>query len=69
METIKIINPISSELGVLRNSLYPNLIYYMEKNINRGFADQSLFEIGPVFTGKKPGDQITVICGVKKKTT
>ncbi len=67
LETIKIINPISSELSVLRNSLYPNLIYYMEKNLNRGFTDQSLFEIGPVFTGKKPGDQITVICGVRKK--
>ncbi len=67
LETIKIINPISSELSVLRNSLYPNLIYYLEKNLNRGFADQSLFEIGPVFTGKKPGDQITVVCGVRKK--
>ncbi len=67
LETIKIVNPISSELSVLRNSLYPNLIYYMEKNFNRGFTDQSLFEIGPVFTGKKPGDQITVICGVRKK--
>ena len=67
LETIKIINPISSELSVLRNSLYPNLIYYMEKNFNRGFTDQSLFEIGPVFTGKKPGDQITIICGVRKK--
>ena len=67
LKTIKIINPISSELSVLRNSLYPNLIYYMEKNLNRGFTDQSLFEIGPVFTSKKPGDQITVICGVRKK--
>ena len=67
LKTIKIINPISSELSVLRNSLYPNLIYYMEKNLNRGFNDQSLFEIGPVFTSKKPGDQITVICGVRKK--
>ena len=67
LKTIKIINPISSELSVLRNSLYPNLIYYMEKNLNRGFFDQSLFEIGPVFTSKKPGDQITVVCGVKRK--
>ena len=66
-ETIRIINPISSDLGVLRNSLYPNLIYYMEKNLNRGFGDQSLFEIGPVFTGNKPGDQITVVCGIKKQ--
>ena len=66
-ETTRIINPISSDLGVLRNSLYPNLIYYMEKNLNRGFVDQSLFEIGPVFTGNKPGDQITVVCGIKKQ--
>ena len=41
IESIKIINPISSEFNVLRNSLYPNLIYYMEKNLNRGFGDQS----------------------------
>ena len=54
-------------MGVLRNSLYPNLIYYLEKNLNRGFSDQSLFEIGPVFTGNRPGDQITVICGIKKQ--
>ena len=32
-KTTRIINPISSDLGVLRNSLYPNLIYYMEKNL------------------------------------
>ncbi len=67
LETIRIINPISSDLGVLRNSLYPNLIYYMEKNLNRGFDNQSLFEIGPVFIGNKPGDQITVVCGIKKE--
>ncbi len=66
-ETTRIINPISSDLGVLRNSLYPNLIYYMEKNLNRGLSDHSIFEIGPVFTGNKPGDQITVVCGIKKK--
>ena len=30
-EEIKIINPISSDLNVLRNSLYPNLIYLFKK--------------------------------------
>ncbi len=53
LESIKIINPISSDLNVLRNSLYPNLIFYLEKNLNRGFGDQAIFEIGPTFTGKK----------------
>ena len=65
LDTIKIVNPISSDLNVLRNSLFPNLIFYMKKNSKRGFYNQSLFEIGPVFIGKKPGEQITVVCGLK----
>jgi len=67
LESVKIVNPISSDLNVLRNSLYPNLIFYLEKNLNRGFGDQALFEIGPTFTGKKPGQQKTVVCGIKKQ--
>ena len=65
-EEVKIINPISSDLNVLRNSLYPNLIYFLKKNIDRGFENQSLFEIGPSFIGKKPGQQITIVCGLRK---
>jgi len=66
-EEVKIINPISSDLNVLRSSLYPNLIHFLKKNIDRGFENQSLFEIGPSFIGNKPGQQITVICGIKKE--
>tara|TARA_B100001250_G_scaffold400825_1_gene411861 strand:+ start:22 stop:2385 length:2364 start_codon:yes stop_codon:yes gene_type:complete len=65
IEEVKIINPISSDLNVLRSSLYPNLIYYLKKNIDRGIDNQSLFEIGPSFTGKKPGQQITIVCGIR----
>ncbi len=65
-EEVKIINPISSDLNVLRSSLYPNIINYLRKNIDRGIDNQSLFEIGPCFTGKKPGQQITILCGVRK---
>ena len=61
---IKIINPISSELGVLRNSIFSNLIMFMSKNLDRGFKDLSIFEIGPVFTGSNPGEQNTVVCGL-----
>ncbi len=61
---IKIINPISSELGVLRNSIFSNLIMYLNKNLDRGFKDLSIFEIGPIFLGSNPGEQITVICGL-----
>ena len=61
---IKIVNPISSELGVLRNSIFSNLIMFMSKNLDRGFKDLSIFEIGPIFTGSNPGEQNTVICGL-----
>ncbi len=61
---IKIINPISSELGVLRNSIFSNLIMYISKNLDRGFKDLSIFEIGPVFFGSSPGEQTTVVCGL-----
>ena len=61
---IKIVNPISSELGVLRNSIFSNLIMYMSKNLDRGFKDLSLFEIGPVFTGSNPGEQNIVVSGL-----
>ena len=61
---IKIVNPISSELGVLRNSIFSNLAIYMSKNLDRGIKDLSIFEIGPIFYGSQPGEQNTVVCGL-----
>ena len=62
---IKIVNPISSDLDILRNSIFPNLVFYLKKNLDRGFKDISLFEIGPIFKDNKPGEQLTVIGGIK----
>jgi phenylalanyl-tRNA synthetase beta chain len=62
---IKIINPISSDLNVLRNSILTNLIIHLNKNLNRDFKDLLLFEIGPVFHGSNPGEQETVIGGLR----
>ncbi len=61
---IKIVNPISSELGVLRNSIFSNLLMYMSKNLDRGIKDLSIFEIGPIFYGPQPGEQNIVVCGL-----
>jgi len=62
---IKLSNPISSDLNVLRTSLYSNLIISAKKNIHRNFEDLMLFEIGPIFKGSKPGEQSTIICAIK----
>ncbi len=65
LKEIKIVNPISSDLDVLRNSIFSNLIFYLKKNLDRGFKDISLFEIGPIFKNNQPGEQLTVIGAVK----
>ena len=62
---VEIVNPISSDLNVLRSSIFSNLIIYLKKNLDRGFKDISFFEIGPIFHGKKPGQQKTVLAGLK----
>jgi len=62
---IKLSNPISSDLDVLRSSLYSNLVISAKKNIHRNFEDLMLFEVGPVFKGNKPGEQSTMIGAIK----
>ena len=62
---VKIVNPISSDLNVLRSSIFSNLIFYLKKNLDRDVKDISLFEIGPIFSGKKPGQQEIVISAIK----
>ncbi len=54
---IQILNPISSDLDVLRRSIFSNLAIYLKKNQDRGYEDISLFEIGPTFFGNNPGQQ------------
>jgi phenylalanyl-tRNA synthetase beta chain len=62
---IKIVNPISSDLDVLRNSIFSNLIIHLNKNLDRGFKDISIFEIGPTFFGSEPGQQQTIVSGLR----
>ena len=62
---IKIVNPISTDLNVLRSSIFSNLIIHLNKNLGRGFKDLSIFEIGPTFSGSKPGEQQTVVSGLR----
>ena len=62
---IKIFNPISLDLDVLRRSIFSNLIIYLKKNQDRGNEDLSFFEVGPVFFGKNPGEQQVVVGGLR----
>jgi phenylalanyl-tRNA synthetase beta chain len=62
---ISIYNPISTDLDVLRRSIFSNLAIHLKKNQDRGYEDLSIFEIGPTFFGKNPGEQQIVIGGLK----
>ncbi|MDB4081353.1 phenylalanine--tRNA ligase subunit beta [Candidatus Pelagibacter sp.] len=62
---IKIVNPISTDLNALRSSIFSNLIINLNKNLGRGFKDLSIFEIGPIFSGSGPGEQQTVVSGLR----
>ena len=62
---ITLYNPISSDLNVLRRSIFSNLSIYLKRNQDRGYEDLSLFEIGPTFFGKNPGEQQIVVGGLK----
>ena len=62
---ITIFNPISNDLNVLRRSIFSNLSLHLKKNQDRGYEDLSIFEIGPIFSGKNPGDQQIVVGSLK----
>ena len=62
---IPIYNPISNDLDVLRRSIFSNLAIHLKKNQDRGYEDLSIFEIGPTFFGKNPGEQQIVLGGLK----
>ncbi len=56
-DTVKVDNPISSEMTHLRPDLLPGLLRAAARNQARGFTDLALFEVGPAFHGGEPGDQ------------
>src|SRR6185436_10915724 len=58
-------NPIAADLSDMRPSLLPGLIAASQANINRGSSDVALFEVGQIFKGDKPDDQLTAASGVR----
>jgi phenylalanyl-tRNA synthetase beta chain len=64
-EDIRLINPISTDLSIMRPSILPNLIAAAGRNVDRGFKNLALFEVGPQFKGENPDDEITVASGIR----
>lgn len=65
VDTMRLSNPISADLDVMRPSVLPNLIAAIGRNDARGHTDGALFEVGPQFAGDQPEDQAVVASGVR----
>ena len=63
---LKLANPISSELSDMRPSLLANLIAAAGRNIDRGFADIMLSEIGHAYAGDRPRDETLRAAGIRR---
>jgi phenylalanyl-tRNA synthetase beta chain len=64
-DAIRLVNPISADLDVMRPSILPNLIAAAGRNADRGNADIALFEVGPQFAGENPDDQFINAAGLR----
>jgi phenylalanyl-tRNA synthetase beta chain len=59
-------NPIAADLSDMRPSLIPGLVAAAQKNADRGLPDVGLFEVGQIFRGDQPADQLTGAAGVRR---
>src|SRR6185295_10312372 len=59
-------NPIAADLSDMRPSLIPGLVTSAQRNADRGFPDVALFEVGQVFRGDQPEDQVMAASGVRR---
>ncbi|MGE0108515.1 MAG: phenylalanine--tRNA ligase subunit beta [Bdellovibrionales bacterium] len=68
-DELRLINPISADLDVMRSSMVGNLVQVAGRNIDRGYGDVGVFEVGNVFWGQKPEEQILSACALRAGTT
>ena len=65
---LELANPISERDASMRPSLLPGLIAAARQNGNRGFDDLAMFEVGQIYRGDRPEDQLTAVSGIRTGT-
>lgn len=68
-DKVLIENPITVDLDEMRPSILPNLLIAAQNNIARGYANVSLFEVGPEFFGRMPNEERMVASGIRTGLT
>ena len=62
---LRLLNPIASDLDVMRPSVLPNLIQAAGRNAARGLPDSALFEVGPAYRDPSLQGQLRVASGLR----
>jgi len=63
---LKLANPISSELNVMRPSSLIHLLTALQKSLDKGLEDPRYFEAGPIYLDDSPTGQRTVVSTVRQ---
>lgn len=66
---LRLANPISADLDVMRPSILGNLILAARRNADRGFADVGIFEVGPAYKNATPEGQRYVAAALRAGST
>ncbi|MFV3076597.1 phenylalanine--tRNA ligase subunit beta [Niveispirillum fermenti] len=64
-DELRLLNPISADLAVMRPSLLGTLIPAAGRNAAKGFKDVGLFEVGPAFRDGSEKGQDLMVAGVR----
>jgi phenylalanyl-tRNA synthetase beta chain len=67
-EALVLANPIAADMSDMRPSLLPGLLKAAQRNADRSAGDVALFEVGQVYRGDRPEDQLTAAAGIRRAT-
>ncbi|PIU45666.1 MAG: phenylalanine--tRNA ligase subunit beta [Ignavibacteriales bacterium CG07_land_8_20_14_0_80_59_12] len=66
-EPVRVLNPLSRDMGSLRESLVPGLLQVVRNNFNVSRRGMKVFEIGRVFRTAEPGDPNEPVEGIHEE--
>ncbi len=64
-DELKLLNPISADLSVMRPRIMPHLVEAARMNHARGLKDVAIFELGAIFEDTTPTGQKTTLAGLR----
>lgn len=67
-DALVLANPIAADMSDMRPSLFPGLLAAAGRNADRGLRDIGLFEVGQIYRGDRPEDQVIAAAALRTGT-